>query len=324
MNSTTEKNLANVEAKTGEERFWRQIGHIKRDEGVECSVSAFKCYPDVAEYLLSLNTFDRQRNLSDRSVAKFVKALHEDSFAPGSMIRLTWSFGRWVLTDGQHRLHAIAESGLAVNLTALFVFRDINVEYATVDSIGGLRSPREIAIAYGHQYCETITGRNLDRFLSACKIIDSNFQSNNHAAADKLHVTKFAADYVDAMTALKEWGAGSSIFGGTTGAIKASVLSVALITVKYAPSVIAEEFWVNAFQNDGLRRRDVRRLLNEIITASTHGGIGEQHEIVKITANLWNSYVDGKKELDKVYTPKTMPEIKLTPYPLKDKEQKSL
>lgn len=323
----TKESDLDSDLKTGESRFWAQVGIIQKEGSIEYKVAPFKCYPDIASYLLSLNTFDRQRNLSSRNVDKFAQALRNDSFSPGSAIRLTWHMGRWVLTDGQHRLFAIVESGIAADMTVLFVFRDIHVEYATVDSIGGLRSPREVALAYGFKYTEEITARNLDRFLSASGIIYANFLQNNSVVKDKLEVSRFAEseNFPDSMRMLREWAEGSAIFGSGGGSIKASVLAVALVTTKYAPLAISSDFWRNVFQNDGLKRRDVRRLLNEVITLpSRRGGESSQYEIVKIASNLWNAHVEGRGELDKVYTPKTMPNIKLTPYPLKTAEQKSL
>ncbi len=106
--------------------------------------------------------------------------------------------------------------------------------------------------------------------------------------------------------------------------MKAPILAVALVTIKHAPIETAKDFWLNAFQNDGLRRRDVRRLMNEEIVQSSSDGGAATSALIRRSANLWNWYVAGKGELDKVYTPAKMPDIALTPYPLKNKANNSL
>ncbi len=308
---------------TGRSRFWKQVGEVQNES--QYSVRTFDCYPDVAAYLLDLNTFDRQRNLSQGNVERFKLALVENSFAVGSMIRLTWDANKWVLTDGQHRLFAIMESGLAAPMTALFCYEPINKEYASIDSVGMLRSKRNVAVSYGFKYTEEFTGRTLDRFLSACGIIEANFSTSSATMIDKLSNARFAEGFVKEMDLVKEWAQGSGVLTHQRGgSIKAPILAVALVTIKHAPIETAKDFWLNAFQNDGLRRRDARRLMNDEIVQSSGDGRAASSGFARRAANLWNWYVSGKGELDKVYTPAKMPDIALTPYPLKNKANNSL
>lgn len=248
--------------------------------------------------------------------------LKHDNFSVGSMIRLTWYENDWVLIDGQHRLFAISELGMAAPMTALFCHEPISEEYAKCDSVGELRSKRQSAISYGMRYTEIFSGRTLDRFLAACGIIESNFQSNSKLV-DKLNNAKFADTFTDEMALLVEWGKGSGVFSQHHGgSMKAPIIAVALVTTKYAPRAIAKDFWLNAFHNDGLKKLDPRRRMNEEITKSTAGGGSGTRDLMKKTAYIWNWYVLQRgRELTRIEIPDKMPHIELTEYPLKDEKE---
>lgn len=294
-NINAEKQSGTIDIASGKSQFWRQIG--KLNEGLAFEVFPFKCYPSVAEYLLSTNTFENQRNMSKNTVAVFSNILKAGNFVSGSVIRLARDVnGRWTLTDGQHRLSAIACSGVAAEMVVLFSYDEIHHEYASVDSGGRPRSLRDAHIAYGFEYTKTMPQSNQRRFSSACRMIHADFEFRDECA-DKLEIGVFSEEFTDQMSLLTQWATRTKVFAhGKHGSMKVPMLAIALATVKHCP-VVAEDFWRKAFENDGLGRYDVRRQLHDLIVMPYGGGHAKQGEYFRKTVHLWNLFYMGERDM---------------------------
>lgn len=313
-NLNSQKESGTIDIQSGKAQFWRQIGKLGNDAAFD--VFRFRCYPNVAQYLLSINTFENQRRISSNTVEHFCDILTAGNFFFGSTIRLAQdSNGRWTLTDGQHRLAAIVASGIAAEMVAVFSNDEIHHEYASVDSGGRNRSLQDAIRAYGFEFTKTMPQRDQRRFEPACKIIRDDFVLVNKRA-DSLAVGLFAEGFSAEMSALIKWANKTKTFAhGPHGSMKVPMLAVALVTVRHAPT-IAEEFWRKAFENDGLGRYDVRRHMSDLILSPYGGGYSKQQEFLDRTTYLWNLFVLGQREMK---TWRGLPDspqcILRTPYP---------
>jgi hypothetical protein len=290
---------------------------MTRNKGVAAYV--VDVTPEIAAKFLEMN-FERNRSLRNPSLTRFKRLLIADAFFDGSAIRIAQKGDSFTLTDGQHRLWAIFESGLAATMVVIVTDADAAEDYSKVDTGGQLRSAADTTAALDASGTFTSLSRtSQNAFMASLRWIAGGF---GRSMRERLYTP---AEY---STLAIEWQpelqkimgiVGSSGHMGmgslTRGIFKAPVLAVALITAKYVKAELVSDFWGQVSRDDGLRTNDPRkRLHNRLREASPQGGKTQLQNAVA-AATCWNYFVDGK-ELDKLYTNKEMPKIALTPYPL--------
>lgn len=277
---------------------------------------------EIAEKLLALN-FEHNRNLRNPVVKRFSAMVEKDEFVDGSPIRLAECNGAYVLTDGQHRLRAIIDSGecrtMVIIVSHMASAVEVREEYAKLDSGGTKRSLADVASALDVGE-ELPTGETLREYTAAARMIASNFNARRFEVQSRLDIYPVLMSFRDAIYSTREWLGGGSTIGKTRGFMRAGVLAIAMITAQHADEDKARAFWSGAREDDGLRKYDPRKKLHDYLIAPQLGGGSRQIVSALVAAKCWNSFVAGE-EIMQLKLPATMPAIALTPYPLKDEAE---
>jgi hypothetical protein len=122
--------------------------------------------PEIAETWLGLYPYVHQRALSEGHVLRIMRALARKEFVATSIDFASAPEGTFLL-NGQHRLHAIARSGVSV-LTPLTVrwhdtIQSVHDQYSKID-IGKMRQGREAPLwllSFGDMVQDSVVSRNL-------------------------------------------------------------------------------------------------------------------------------------------------------------------
>lgn len=273
--------------------------------------------PEHAETLLNLN-YNRNRTVRNNHVEKFKRALETDFFVDGSALRLNYFKGVYTLTDGQHRLQAIAESGKAATMVVIISDSDPSADYAKVDQIVRRRTDTDAldAIAPNENGLSVNARRS---YHSALRLIHLNFVIGAKVTPplpiDILDLAKEYSAQIDFMDEILT----DRISGQPTkrGVWCSAPLAVALVTAKYANPEIVKDFWGQVQADDGLRANDPRKKLHLYLMADSadSGGQGRYGAIIA-SVKCWNAFVAGIT-LDKIYASGAVPKIALTPFPPK-------
>lgn len=271
--------------------------------------------PEGAEALDNLN-YDNNRSVFEKNVLRFCKAIGTDFFMNGTPIRLAYYNGHYTLTDGQHRLEAIARSGQTTTVTIIVTEIDPSIDYAAADQIAKARVDADAVKAIGQDKSMNLSGTMRATFLSALKVIKANFPLGAVDKYDPYELSEMETLYGKEFQFLRSFfGNGTFVHTTTRGVYKTRVLAVALVTAKYVQPDRVKEFWEQVVLDDGLRQSDPRKVLHGHLSARS--GDGERGRVSDqiAAATCWNYFVEGKT-LSKLYTDKKMPKIALTPYPL--------
>jgi len=286
------------------------LGAFSHDLAVDVVVVT----PEMAQNMLAINSYERQRNVRTAKVSLYVEAMRKGRFEPGSML----SFGIVgqnppKLLDGQHRLHAVIKSGKPQT----FVIRTKQYE-----------TDEDFSIAYGH--FDQHSKRSLTDTLRAAGI-DSEFgftvrQMRHMASAVKaIHESRFGADRkatANAIEDLQEWiryyvDAAELYWEAIDGAPgflrspldRAATMSVALVTCKFGSISYGEDktfdFWRGIALDDGLSANDPRKVANRhLLTAVMSSGNGGNRDganrvtpaySARYLANCWNAWIENRK-----------------------------
>lgn len=273
--------------------------------------------PALAEELLALN-FEHNRGQRAGWVKRWRNALETGEFFEGSVIRLNYLAGSYILTDGQHRLAAIVESGITATMTVVICEQasagDVRTDYALLDSFGQKRSQADVITALDSAG-EIKTGSLLTSYAAAARVIKANFTNTSKVEFSRLEIYPLLRDYASEIELTREWikpGGDSA----SRGFVRAGVLAVALITARHADADKARSFWSEAVQDDGLRKHDPRKKLNEYLRVPAPSGGSQQMTTAAVAAKCWNAHIAGE-EIIQLKIPASVPPIALTPYPLK-------
>lgn len=280
--------------------------------------------PEIAQKLIDSN-FENNRNLKPLSVRRFAAMMAKGEFVAGSPIRVNVKDGVPILVDGQHRLTAVINSSIPTPFTLVLSTKgDVATEYAKLDTNMTPRSLSDAVRALDNG--EVSNNAALATYAAACRLIASNFKHSELRAISKFDIYNLMKEYAHEIGVTHEW------FGNLTpsarragdqgfGFYRSGVLSIALITARYANAAIAKNFWRNAWLDDGLRSADPRKRLADYLRfPQEHASQQAQIKTASIAVKCWNSFVAGE-EILLLRMPATMAAISLTPYPKKNAPQ---
>lgn len=277
--------------------------------------------PEVADSLLAMN-FEHNRSVRPSFVKRFASVINRGEFVDGSQIRLNKIGDKYVLVDGQHRLSAISESGKAATMVVVVSEKsseaEVRDEYAKLDSTGSWRSLADMVIALDAAE-ELPVGSSLIAYAAAFRLIHSNFNPRQFGDTSRLSMFPVMREYTQSIALTKEWlktrisGSSASL----RGYMRAGVLAVALVTTQHAEIDVAMNFWKTSSDDDGLRKFDPRKQLNDYLRKPMGKGGHQQLQMAAVAAKCWNEYIAGE-EIKQLKMPKSMPDIALTPYPMKE------
>lgn len=270
--------------------------------------------PEVAAQWLQQYTYDNQRAVRAKRV-EHIKEMIQKGIFDLSEIRICYVGERGYLTNGQHRMHAVIQMGVSVDVIVTRRFcstmEEVALDYATHDARPAIRSYSDIYQAHDLDEETGLTPAQVRILASAAAYVAANFH--------QMDVTRSAEARVDLV---RSWApAGRAFFQaispGSAGMKKklstGAVLGVALATFHYCPDK-AEPFWSRIASNDrlepGTPEHSIYRWLDEnIITASVY------NRVTRSVAAAWNAYHDGRPlTLIKVPNPTASVVIRGTPF----------
>jgi hypothetical protein len=279
-------------------------GHVP-----ELSAEVLTVTPQIAQEMLSKNTYERQRFVRPRKVDEYADAMIKGRFEPGTQI----SFGVVGqepprIMDGQHRLRAVIKSGKP----QMFVIRVVRYQ-----------SEEHLSMAYGHfdQHAKRsvsdnlraigidseygLTTRQTRHLTSALKdIYVDNFGSSRHGKPMPIEdVRGWIDEYIEAAELYWDITAGAPQYMRSS-LDRSATMSVALVTAKHSVLKFGEtrvrDFWLGVAHDDGLSVTDPRKVANRhLLTAVMASGNGKGQRVStayssRYIANCWNAWAEQR------------------------------
>ena len=244
--------------------------------------------PEEAAEYLKMN-FIHQRPLRPH----FVKSLADDMVAgrliETAEIHILHLDDKTVMVNGQHTCNAIIKHGKAIRVTvrhsSVNSEEDIAFVYAYGHDNGLKRSPADALAAYDVAGQHGISTTSTNKIAPAMRHICAGFDYDKRG--DTLHtpveeIKNEFSNWVDAFRLFHHLPVPHS--RTRKAAYKRSILSVALVTMRFAPEK-ATEFWTGVFDPTGLMvgvdpRVAANRLLEESITVP---GKAKQIDIAQLS-----------------------------------------
>jgi len=248
--------------------------------------------PGKAENWLN-SVYENQRPLRMYHVNFLANEMTRGRFSPTVTIFFCIFNGKSHLVNGQHTLSAIKESGVSQSLVvarkSVATNQELSEMYFRYD-INKKRTLQDAIISLDLPKIYNTTNTAVERTCRATTWIYYGFISkydfpakyrDNLSHQDRIDLALPWMDYSDRI--MNNTIAPCESISRNNIA-KSSILSVALITMKYRPED-AMKFWKQVAQNDGLKIGDPRRTLHEWMRS--HHDIGS----IKRTLSNPNGYV---------------------------------
>ncbi len=273
--------------------------HIAMPNNKEkCLVEPTLVTPEMAAKWILAYGYPKQRKLRVMQVNRLVSEIRRNAFLGFTDITFTQvaGAGDWQQTDGQHRLHAIANSGIAQWLVVKW--RDAIDENERANIYGrtdrGLpRSTRDNLIAHELYNELGFTKTQVSSLQAAVRVLAGGFTRN-------LSLYTIADDLLmDGMRDLKQEAAMffSAIAGGdsalTSRLSSSPPMAVALMTFRYQP-VLAANYWKRIAANSGLNLGEPEHSTVRLLTKYTVQKLGVP-KYGRSIASAWNALIDGRR-----------------------------
>lgn len=263
--------------------------------------------PEMASEWLTAYHYEHQRDLRQAHVRFLAEEMNRKSFKQDTVIEFCKVGDAKFLTDGRHRLSAVAWSKLSQRFIVVertLADEDaVAVDYTRTDK--GKR--RTVADDYRTLSIEEelgVTATQANNLGSACVLILNDFRST---AQSKIHSDdrlRMMREYGDAMGDYLEVLAGSSA-DFRHRLMRAATLGVALVTFRFSSSVYSkpkvEEFWKGVAFDDGLRATDPRKIANRhLLEVGMVGGAAMSPKVASVAyssrylASCFNAYIDDR------------------------------
>jgi hypothetical protein len=259
--------------------------------------------PALAARWLDDYTYDRQRNISALDIDRLGTYLKSGTFKPGTIeLYHAADTARWYLVDGQHRLHAIAATGVGVRMNVwrhwVATKAEVDTAYAAIDR-GRPRTYshifRALAVAPQHGMAETEA-----RQLGAATVpLLSGFQPPALYPITRVESARLALidEWAETARALFElYRSGARSRWGRL-LLNATPMAVALATLRDAESEThydrARSFWYAIGAREGLWKGDPRHTLTEWLQERGRWP-GSVVETSRLIAAAWNAYAEGR------------------------------
>lgn len=256
--------------------------------------------PNLAKRVLAEANFDGQRPIADHHVTLLAHIMKDRRWQSGGQIAFCRLNGYLMLTNGQHRMKAVVDSGIAqefqVLITECTTMEEVEADYHRHDIIARKRSIPEIIGSTDLLETSGITKTMLSRLYQAASMLESDLKYIHYLDAPTVR------DVDSRLSTVRGWldeaAKYESLIKGAPAHVKrslvnAGVLAVALVTLRHQPEK-AEEFWQGVADDDGLRRGDPRKALLQDFESrgTTKGAFHAQRVIPAITA--WNAFFEGR------------------------------
>ena len=247
--------------------------------------------PETARFMRDTMHFERQRKISPANVDRLANEMKNGTFIPGTQVYLCeLPSGQRMIVNANHTLEAIAASGVPqVMVVTCKRVKDIDEAgrlYAVFD-IHKARSWLDSLKATGISDGDSAT-KNA-KVLAALGCIENKLdQMGTFKSASRLGRIERMAEYEDVANIFWQTVAGAPK-DGMRFATRAPVMAVALITLRYQPS-LAVEFWRNFAHDNGLAEgMPEKALLSYLRNNKAVGGAMARKLQVRAVASAWNA-----------------------------------
>jgi hypothetical protein len=262
------------------------------------SATVVRFTPDVAKVYLGF-LYENQRDLNKVQVAILASEMKSGQFTDSKIDVGVLNGSDRKLLNGQHTMHAIIESGVTCDLTVTEHYVTTEYDLAHLYETFDLQRRR--------RYADSMRVHGLTGELSMNRTSIENLGAALAWARSNFGVDRMMMKLIT-FTDRREWSkmwkwemhaileAISPCDSRTRNAItKQTVLSVALITMRYQPEK-AFSFWRQVAWQDGLRQYDPRQTLRRYLSATTRtheysGNRVEPYEVSRAVALAWNAYM---------------------------------
>lgn len=265
-------------------------------ENITCELKTVT--PEMATKLLSSCQYEHQRKLRPKLVARYARDMQAGNWMPGGVIELCEHKDDLYLINGQHRLHAVVESGkdqcFLMKTDRVFTLKDVAHRYYTIDT-GGMRSFHELVNSLELKDKTGMSAATINRVRAAARFIAGGFDDADPefyrailSPDEGLRLVQYweepAIEFYDTIS-----GRNQALYNRMKNA---AVLSVALVTFKYQCS-FARKFWGNVAENDGLKVGQPERACVEFLYENTLSKKG-MNVYARRVANCWSAFFENR------------------------------
>ena len=258
--------------------------------------------PGIAARILEETNFEGQRKVKGLRKLKHTKRLMGGSWNPNFPINFAMlPDGTLVLVDGQHRMEAIVEYGIAtrvkVNITKVEDYAEVRQLYAGFDEADSSRTEIEVIDGVGLTEDTGVPRTVVKAGMRAIGIIMNNMEPINggHGQEESRLLDVRLAEFLDWKEEAAAW---AEIIATGNRFVKAKMLNagcmaVGMYTLKHQPGR-AREFWGAVADPDKLAKHDPRlRLHSDFQTRFQSSGHIRQK--VQAPAIAWNAWNEGRQ-----------------------------
>lgn len=274
----------------------------------ECIIS-----PGDARHILAIHLWKNQRGARKNKVSYYSRMMKNGEWAGITVIRFAKDAetGNIYLIDGQHRLAAVADSGVAQKFLIIVEVAaedEIPTLYANIDR-GLTRTPRDQYHAYGIDSSYGWSVKQMNAAITAVRFIsfDLGMQSQTRELStnEMLQLIEKYGEFMDIyMVDIVNEAPGPVM---KRAAMRGSVIGVATITLAQSVMQYGDEkvmdFWNGSLSGIGLSKNDPRLLVNRFLretTLSTAGTVRGQYHVTPLytaryLGNCFNAWVTDRK-----------------------------
>lgn len=257
--------------------------------------------PALAQRILDLLNFKRQRKLKPGNVMKYQRVILSGRWNPNHPIFFARLGELLVGTNLQHRMHAIVAADTAVRVRVIIAecssAEAIAELYGEFDSKEGVRGDVDALVA---RDLAGDTGLSMTMVMHAMKALKV-LMNDMTPLAGALTMEKVVIGMVETRIAefpnwldqVRQW---DEIMRAAPTHVKkklrnGSEMAVGLYTLKHQPES-AFTFWMGLAENDKLSKSDPRaRLLADFVARKG----ATPRELVQATANAWNAWYEKRQ-----------------------------
>lgn len=264
--------------------------------------------------------YPHNRTPSRHRVDVIRQQIEAGQWADGGQIRIALDDqNNYVIVDGQHRLLATAASSRPVWYSVVVDPRDADIAYAYYDTVASARTLTDRVSSFSG--LQTDFGKLPYRInvVRAASAIEDNFTldsilGKNRKAESVEKIVKRIHEYAEEIAWLTDHvpTAAGDNRRPHRAMFRPAMLSVALVVLKAHPA-IAQQWILDAANDDGLKRNSPERKLSDLMEAPG-GKFGEKRDLLFRMAAVWNAKLAGR-ELPNMPSPKGWPGILGTPFP---------
>ncbi len=254
---------------------------------------------DLARRILDERVYERQRPVAKHGVALWAEMLRRKSFHQDHQIWFGLLNGRLHLIDGQHRLRAVAESGVQaafqVMIWNISTEADLHEAYTCFDRVGRPRSLSEVLNAHGISEMYGLTKGGAREVFRAALLIRYNFDPP-HQNLDPIAIRndQERLKYAEPLWAIAaEY---EKLIRPAPATLRkrlfsSQVLAVALLTLIHQHE-LAVVFWRELAKDDGLRTGDGRKTLLKWLGEHMFERMGYNGAVAATLA--WNAFYEHR------------------------------